>query len=352
MSYLLPPIIDLEKDDYTVTATLASNENPLPSWIQFDSRRFVISPPKGTPPGMILHLISIIGNDFNIKIRIKDSGGLYSDYILYIQVIDSHLLFKDIQNISLISPQSFSLNYKDIFQNSYNYDLNNSISLKTIDGSILPYWIEEFKSEYYLNINTTFSLSETINMDLYFQVIDYWGDIANTTKFKLSIHPNTPPSIINKPSNATFYKGQLAGVIKAPEIMFSDPGDILKIYTSSWAEVDSQSVTTTYDEASKSILVSYPLGFVGVWNFGVVARDSIDNIALFVLRITIAEWAQASWWKCLNNLIQSWSKCEDYHILNLKTGDWVPILSIYSLGSIKFIGMFTFFFLIIHFMVR
>ena len=94
VSYLLPSVIDLEKDDYTVTATLASNENPLPSWIQFDSRRFVISPPKGTPRGMISHWISFIGNDFNIKIRVKDSGGLYSDYILNILIIDSPLILR------------------------------------------------------------------------------------------------------------------------------------------------------------------------------------------------------------------------------------------------------------------
>ena len=170
--------------------------------------------------------------------------------------------------------------------------------------------------------------------------------------FKLTIHSNTSPSIINKPSNATFYKGQLAGVIKVPETMFLDPGDIFRISTTLWIEINSQSVTTTYDKANNSILVSYALGFVGIWTIGVVAKDSIDNISFFLLKITIAEWAQASWWKCSNSLLQSWSKCEDHHILNLKTGDWVPILSIYSLGSIKLIGMLTFFFIIIHFMVK
>ena len=134
--------------------------------------------------------------------------------------------------------------------------------------------------------------------------------------------------------------------------MFSDPGDIFRIYTNLWIEINSQSVTTIYDKANNSILVSYPLGFVGIWTIGVVAKDSIDNISFFLLKITIAEWAQASWWKCSNNLLQSWSKCEDHHILNLKTGDCVPILNIYSLGSIKLIGMLTFFFIIIHFMVR
>ena len=50
-SYLLPSIIDYDKDDYTVTATLSKNGSALPDWIQFDSRKFIISPPQGTPEG-------------------------------------------------------------------------------------------------------------------------------------------------------------------------------------------------------------------------------------------------------------------------------------------------------------
>ena len=347
----MPSVVDLEKNDYTVIATLASNGDPLPSWIQFDSRKFVISPPKGTPSGIIFDLVNCIGSNYNIKIKITDSGGMFSEYTLYVTINSSPLILKSIQNITLTSPQTFSFTYKDILDNQENYDLNSSISLKSSNGSLLPYWIEESKSEYTWNINSLFNPKETTDYDHYFQVTDYWGDITNTYPFRLTILPNTPPNIINRPSNATFYKGQSIGVVKISSDMFVDYGDIFKIYTTLCIENDSQSVRVTYSQTDNNIIVSYSKGFVGIWTIGVVARDSVNNISLFLYRITIAEWGQTSWSKCTNSLIQSCSECEEHHILNMKTGDWVPILSIYSIRSIKIIGMFMYFFLFLHFLV-
>ena len=348
---MLPSIVDIERDDYTVTATLENNNDSLPSWITFDSRRFVISPPKGTSSGSNWYKLIAIENNYNIKIRITDSGGMLSEYTLYVQINSSPLILKSIQNVTLTSPQTYNLYYKDILLDEENYDLNSSISLKNLNGSLLPYWIEESKIEYNWKINTLFNPSEATNYELYFQVTDYWGDIVKTDPFRVTVLPNTPPSIINRPSNVTFYKGQSIGVVQTSGKMFVDSGDTFKIYTTLWVENDSKSVRASYIQANSSILVTYPIGFVGIWTIGVVAKDSVDNISLFLFRITIAEWGQSTCNKCTSSLIQSWTECEKHHILNLKTGDWVPILNINSLSSVKIIGIFTFFFLIMQILV-
>ena len=140
--------------------------------------------------------------------------------------------------------------------------------------------------------------------------------------------------------------------IPTPSAIFTDPGDTFKIYTTLWIEVESQSVRASYNQSENHILVTYPYGFSGIWSIGVVARDSIDQITLFVIRITISEWGQYAWSKCTSLQIKDWQKCENNYILNLINGDWVSILSIYNMISIRAIGMFMFFFLLIHFLVN
>ena len=276
---------------------------------------------------------------------------MFSEYTLYVNINSSPIILKSIPNITLTSPQSYSFTYKDILNNQESYDLSSSISLKNSKGNVIPYWIEESKSEYIWNIKALLNPTEAAYYDLYFQVTDHWGDIIKTEPFKLTILQNTPPSIINRPSNATFYKGQSIGVVKTSDNMFVDYGDIFKIYTTRCVEDVSQSIRATYSPTDNSIIVIYSKGFVGIWTIGIVARDSVNNISIFLYQITIAEWGQTSWSKCTNSLLQSCSECEEHHILNLKTGDWVPILSIFSIGSIKIIGMFLFFFLFLHFLV-
>ena len=292
-----------------------------------------------------------IGNDFNVNIKITDSVGLFTQYTLYILILNQPIYLKSISNITLTSPQNQSFTYQDILSNSDNYDLNSTIYLKNVNGGLLPYWITESRFEYNSNINTLFNPSNETNLNLYFQVYDYWGNILNTNNFRVTILPNSPPSIINRPANATFYEGQLVGTITTPNEMFRDPGDTIKIYTTLCIENESQSVRTSYSQLNNHILVTYPMGFTGIWTLAVVARDSIDNISLFLYRITISEWGQSAWNKCTSFKISDWQQCEANHILNLKNGDWVSILSIYSLLSIRVIGMFMFFFLFIHFLV-
>ena len=276
---------------------------------------------------------------------------MFSEYTLYVNISNNPIILKSIPNITLTSPQSYSFTYKDILDNQESYDLSSSISLKNSKGNVIPYWIEESKSEYIWSINTLFNPKEATEYDLYFQVTDYWGDIIKTDQFRITVLPNAAPLVANRPTNKIFYKGQLEGVIHMPDNMFVDPGDTFKIYTNIWIEEESQSVDATYLQSNNSILVTYPKSFVGIWTIGIVAKDSGDNYLIFLYKITIAEWGQTSWSKCTSSLIQSCSECGKNHILNLKTGEWVPILNIYSLGSIKAIGMIMFFFLFLHFLV-
>ena len=47
LSYLLPSVYDTENNSYSIVATQYNDAGLLPSWISFDSRKFIISPPKG-----------------------------------------------------------------------------------------------------------------------------------------------------------------------------------------------------------------------------------------------------------------------------------------------------------------
>ena len=107
----------------------------------------------------------------------------------------------------------YNFTYMDIINSPDNYDLNSSISLKIANGSILPYWITENFTEYSSNISTLFNPSNDTSLNVYFQVKDYWGDIVYSNTFRITVLPNSPPYIVEKLNNVTFYKGQIAGII-------------------------------------------------------------------------------------------------------------------------------------------
>ena len=129
------------------------------------------------------------------------------------------------QNVTLVSPQSFSITYSDILSSSNNYDLKDSISLVGVDGSTIPYYVTQNVSEYSLKVSSNFTVDNTIQLNYKFKVIDYWGNEHYTNIFTLTIYPNKPPAVLSSIANSTFYEGQLFGVIPVANNLFSDPGD-------------------------------------------------------------------------------------------------------------------------------
>ena len=71
-----------------------------------------------------------------------------------------------------------------------------------------------------------------------------------------------------------------------------------------------------------------------------------DNYSFLFFDITVERWGQTAWTKWISKQIIDWSECDEDYILNRKTGEWVPVLTIYSLGSIKLFGMILFFLLL------
>ena len=128
-------------------------------------------------------------------------------------------------NITLVSPQSFSITYSDILSSSNNYDLKGSISLVGVDGSTFPYYVTQNVSEYSLKVSSNFTVDKTIQFNYKFKVIDYWGDEHYTNVFILTIYPNRPPAVQSSIANSLFYEGQLFGIIPVANNLFSDPGD-------------------------------------------------------------------------------------------------------------------------------
>ena len=61
--------------------------------------------------------------EYNIIVWITDSSGLSTNYNLLIVLSNSPLNLKNIEDITLISPQQFTFTYEDILMSSDNYDL-------------------------------------------------------------------------------------------------------------------------------------------------------------------------------------------------------------------------------------
>ena len=296
-------------------------------------------------------MYKILG-EYNILVWITDSSGSSTNYNLLVVLSNSPLNLKNIEDITLISPQQFTLTYEDILMSSDNYDLISKISLINLSEELIPNWISESLSQYSCLINTTFNPKITQDYNFKFKVIDYWGDPHFTNTFGLSVQRNKPPVFNKKPENYTFYKGEQSKIIPTPADMFLDPGDTLYIATANCYEANAESVKTIFNKTGNFISVNYPKSFVGGWRFPIVVKDSADNSLSIFAKFSVSEWNQFEWAVWTGPKMIDCKEWEILHIMNLRTGEWIPILSIYSLGSIKAIGIIWFFYLILHFMVR
>lgn len=227
---MLPSVVDYGEDNYIITASMYDGTE-LPSWINFDSKKFSFTLPKGASPSKPSILYFALASNYDIKVQINDENGLYSSYKLEVNVKTTQLHLNSISNSELVSPQGVQYTYAQILADSYNYDLNSSISLVFTENIIDPYWITETKTDYKCVINTEFNPKETLEYHARFEVTDYCGDKYYTNEFKLTIYPNRAPVLNYKLPNATFYKGQEDVKIQTPSNMFTDPGDTILIYT-------------------------------------------------------------------------------------------------------------------------
>lgn len=88
-------------------------------------------------------------------------------------MVSQPVMLKPVLNVTLTSPQVQAFTHEDILSSPDNYDLKNSISLKSTNESMLPYWITENLAAYSAEINTAFSVNAEINLQLYFEIKDY-----------------------------------------------------------------------------------------------------------------------------------------------------------------------------------
>ena len=204
-----------------------------------------------------------------------------------VNINSTPLQLNNISDIELVSPQERVITYDQILTNSFNYDLNSSISIIVLEDVLTPYWITETKVEYKWLINTDFNPKDSIKYHSRFQVTDYWGDQYYTNQFNLSVYSNHPPTLKFKPSDVTFYKGEGHVKIATPAVMFIDPGDTFMIYISLCFESNSRKLTTSYNQTGNYINVIYPNDFVNIWTLGIVAKDSVNNywVALFKINV-------------------------------------------------------------------
>ena len=225
-------------------------------------------------------------SNYDIHVRIIDSVGSYSDYRLALNVeSSSSLKINFIQNITLVSPQSFSISYTDILSSSINYGLNSSISLVRADDNIIPSWMLENYDNYLLTVKTDFKIEETLKNYFKFKIVDYCGDAHYSNAFYVTILKNQHPIVVGTIPNSTFYEGQLNGTIPVPSPLFIDPGDTLIIETSLCLQVESQPIKATYKKDDNVIKVSFPPKFHAYWRIALVASDT-GNLN-FTLTLTI-----------------------------------------------------------------
>ena len=160
----------------------------------------------------------------------------------------------------------------------------------------------------------------------------FWRGRGSTGKFLLPVPPSP-------------YRGAEGGTGK------NNPGDTLYIATANCYGSNAESVKTKFNKTGNFITVNYPKSFVGDWRFPIVVKDSADNAISIFAKFSVSEWNQLEWAVWTGHKMYDCKEWEILHIKNLRTGEWIPILSIYSLGSIKVIGIIWFFYLILHFMV-
>ena len=188
-----------------------------------------------------------------------------------------------IQNVTLVSPQSFTIAYSDILPLSSNYDLGSSISLVSTDGNIIPSTMLEDFSNYKLIIKTDYKIIDFLKYSFKFKVVDYWGDEHFTNIFFIAILRNQPPMVVGTIPNSTFYLGQLHGVINTPPILFNDPGDTLTYITTLWLQYQSQPIRATYIKDKNLFDVNYPPKFSAYWRLALVAKDTGSSFVSLIV---------------------------------------------------------------------
>ena len=279
--------------------------------------------------------------------QLTDSLGASAYYRLSLQVLfNSDIELKQIPNVSLVNPQNFTMRYYDILNSELYYNLNSSISLVNVENGQIPSWVIENKTFYQLVISSKFNYDNDISFKFKFKITDLCGDEHYTNIFIVTLSPNKPPIIVNKIDNGVFYEGMLIGKIPVASELFADPGDILTFFTTRWIEDIFMPINATYMQSENNINIKYPPKFIGNWTMSLLAKDSANNIAINYFQVTINFCAQSQWIVWSGSKVSDWSKWDDNSILNLKTGDCIPILTIWSFASIKFNGMFAFFFII------
>ena len=282
-----------------------------------------------------------------MNLQLTDSLGASSYNKLPLQVLSySNISLKKIPNVSLVSPQKYTIRYYDILNSVSYYNLHSRISLVNEENGQIPLWVIENKTFYQLVISSKFKFDSEISFKFKFKVTDLCGYEHYTNIFTVTLIPNKPPTIVNKIDNGVFYEGILIGKIPVASELFSDPGDTLAFFTTRWIEDIFMPINATYLQSENSINISYPPKFIGNWTMSLLAKDSANNIAISYFKVTINSCAQSQWIVWSGSKVSDWSKWDENNILNLKTGECITILTFWSFASIKFNGMFMFFFVI------
>ena len=291
--------------------------------------------------------LTFIGLVYDLIFQLTDSLGASTYYKLSLQaLINSKIELNQIPNVSLVNPQNYTIRYYDILNSELYYNLNSSISLVNGENEQTPSWMVENKTFYQLVMTSKFNYESEISFKFKFKVTDLCGDEHYTNTFTVTLMPNKPPTIVNKIDNGIFYEGMLIGKIPVASELFADPGDTLAFFTTRWIEDIFMPINATYMQSENSINISYPPNFIGNWTMSLLAKDSANNIAINYFQVTINSCAQSQWIVWSGSKVSDWGKWDENNILNLKTGECIPILTIWSFASIKFNGMFIFFFII------
>ena len=105
-------------------------------------------------------------------------------------------------------------------------------------------------------------------------------------------------------------------------------------------------IRVNYIKDENYLNVTYPPKFYGYCRMALVAKDVASNYWFIYFDITVEPWAQTACIKCTGSEVSQCQQWDQHYILNRKTGKWLPVLTVNSLASIKFIGMFVFFVLV------
>ena len=300
-TYILPEIVDLENDFSHVE--LIGDFN----YLIIVNSSLLDAYPKSENIG-----------HHQITIRLIDLRGLYSDYLIAINIEDNFYFIP--QNFSFLKIRFPSIKEIDI-SDSISQFKNKNITVKVFENSKIVNWAvykEENNSILISNYNKNDEGTHNLTLSIY----NSWYSKSFDSFILIGLIINPPPVAVNTISDIKAYQGETIQLLLAEDLFF-DPDDSIQIYlhfcTNILIKTNVSSKQISSDTASYYLNVDLDRNFIGICKSQAVALDTFSQTATIDFSIDVHIWPQIHWqyWSGPNK--SDWIQWKDGYTLNSYT---------------------------------